>query len=184
MNKDRDLVVGQLALQADLITPNQLTLATEALSAEKTVSMGEVLESRGFVDSSCRAELERLAEQEIVEEDDPAMSTLAAISKRSQGPPEQPTIATPAGDGPVGTVATNFVGAETLETERLADPESPTVGFMPSSTSHVRLSSLGEIGSGEIRNRYARTHLHARGGSGRSGSPGTATSAARSPSRS
>ena len=176
MKKDQDLVVGQLALKADLISSDQLTLATEVWAAGKTASMGEVLESRGFVDATGRAELERLAERGDVEADDPAMSTLMALSKRSRDPAELLTVALPASNGPVVTVATHCAGpetvatnlakAETLETQGQADPNAPTVGFEPPSPNHVRLSSLVDLGSGEHRNRYARTHIHARGGIG------------------
>ena len=160
MKKDKDLTVGRLALRADLINSEQLTLATEACLADKTISMGEALESRGFVDASGRAELERLAEREGIEEGEPSVSTLAAIFQRSRGPAEaSPT-------GTVETIAIDLARAEKLDMGGTADPDSPTQGFEPSSPGHVRLSSLGDLGSGEHRNRYARTHIHARGGIG------------------
>ncbi len=194
MKKDQDLVVGRLALRADLITFEQFSLASQVVSTNETVSMGEVLESRGFVDAPVRLELERLAESGTVAADDPAMSTLMAMSRRIRGSEGQPTVALmpengrsgsvdlstghgvdgtagtvdmPTGNGQAATVAASYSGSiEALAVGGTAGASSATVAFGDSSQGPLLIAPLEEMGSGEIRNRYARTQMHAKGGIG------------------
>jgi tetratricopeptide (TPR) repeat protein len=203
MKKDQDLAVGRLALRADLITFEQFSLASQVVSTNETVSMGEVLESQGFLDSSARLELERLAEVGTVAGGDPRMSTLMAMSRRLQSSEDQPTVAEPPGNGqtgngsagnghaetvalsprdgvddlagtvaiPIGnghaaTVGTNSGSVEAFAVRGTADASSATVALGDSSQGPLLLAPLEEMGSGEVRNRYARTQMHAKGGIG------------------
>jgi hypothetical protein len=158
MSEDRNILIGELAARANLINPDQLALATSTWSSDKSISMIDVLQDRGFLDAAGRLKLERLVRQEIgdfLDLFEPGLSTLSAIDQRAG----VATIATGVGptEGPEATVAIDLSVMDT------ADIRGP-VG--------VRASRATDT-PGRISMR--------RGGSGRSGSPETATSAARSP---
>jgi eukaryotic-like serine/threonine-protein kinase len=193
MKKDQDLAVGRLALRADLITFEQFSLASQVVLKNETVTMGEVLESKGFVDAPARLELERLAECGTVAADDPAMSSLMALTKPARGSEDLPTLALmpengtsgsgdratghgvdalagtvdmTTGNGQAATIGTNLGSLEDLAAGSSARESAMTVAFGDSSQGPILVAPLEEMGSGEIRNRYSRTQMHAKGGIG------------------
>ncbi len=177
---DRNLLVGMLALQADLINRDQFALATASWTREKSTSMAEVLVNLGFLDANARARLEAMADQQLSEAEPEGQSTLAAFASiAQQGEPDGGEAATHAGDQTQGFVPTMAPKVEQLATILLSNQDvpgaslgpsldagsadAPTLGFVPPSESIVRVAAIG-AGAGE--SRYSRTQLHAKGGIG------------------
>jgi eukaryotic-like serine/threonine-protein kinase len=145
MKKDHDLAVGRLALRADLITFDQLTLATEAMSSDEATSMGEVLESRGFIDAPARIELERIAVSATVAGDDPGMGALQALSGRLRGPEERPSAA-PAPKAATSETIALSPGSAMPETVA-GDPRSAALSSGSASETVAIDSTSGSVGA-------------------------------------
>ena len=172
MVEDRNILVGIIALQAGIINGDQLALATAAWSSNKSFSLAQVLESSGLIDGSKRIELEKLAAEKAGDEGDAAHSTLSAFASMARaaeagrGTLASPSLTTRATLDQAATVALDVGDLRTHDGVPSPTATSPTRAFEPSSDGLVRLSTLGASLSGEGRHRYARTHLHARGGIG------------------
>src|SRR5262249_16418259 len=76
---DRHLLFGLLALQNGLIDQGQLLLAFQALTRDKSRSLGEHLEARGDLTAAKRAVLDALAEVHLEAHGGEVEKSLAAV---------------------------------------------------------------------------------------------------------
>jgi PAS domain S-box-containing protein len=138
MDTDRNLLFGVLALQADLIDPQQFIEACLLWSSRKDVPLAEVLVERGWIDTEDRVHVEYLLGRKLHKHGGDPRAGLASVPddvKRS--------LAT-LGDGEIQ--------------RSLADLPGPQqVAHQQATVDHV---------SGP-HERYARLRLHATGGIGR-----------------
>jgi serine/threonine protein kinase len=182
MVKDRDLIAGMLALQADLISAGQLARATASLANDGSASLADTLLALGFINESDRAEIEAMASRRLGD----SAATLAGPATPSEAISPPGDSETMVGDSSIrpsldpadpSLQATVGPGDPSLQATMGPTDASnqPTVGGGPSpagdltvqgpgssGAGHVRLTSLGETGE----TRYSRTHLHAKGGIG------------------
>jgi serine/threonine protein kinase/Flp pilus assembly protein TadD len=137
MDTERDLLFGVLAMQADLINAEQLTEVYGAEASQKTLSLADQLEARGWINRDERAEVERTLERKL----------------RKHGGDPQATLLATAGDQ-VRTVLAS-VGDPSVQAT-LSTTSAAASG-------HVLITTIGTT---ENRDRYTLTRLHAKGGIG------------------
>ena len=65
MSTERNLLFGVLALQLELIDPNQFADACSALAARNDKSLAEILVERSWLTSEDKADVERLLERKL-----------------------------------------------------------------------------------------------------------------------
>src|SRR6516225_6216461 len=76
---DRHLLFGLLALQTGIISPEQLVLAFQAWTRDKSKSLADHLKARGDLDDEDRAAVEALAARHLKRSDGDVEKSLAAI---------------------------------------------------------------------------------------------------------
>src|SRR5436309_540790 len=79
MDTDRNLLLGVLALQAELIDPTRFAEACVAWTGCKSKPLGDLLVERGWITPADRAVLDRLLEMQLKRHGD-ARSVLAAVA--------------------------------------------------------------------------------------------------------
>jgi serine/threonine-protein kinase len=140
MDRDRNLLFGVLALQADALDPARFAEACTAWSTRKDTPLAELLVERGWLSPSDRALIERLLELKLARHGGDVAASLAA-----------------AVDEPV---------RRTLDS--VSDPEiraTLTIAPTTDAEGHILVSTVQN--TPESRARYTLTRLHARGGLGR-----------------
>ena len=163
MSTNQDRETALVALRAEMITGAQCELAMATWMADQSVSMGEILESRGFIDTPTRARLESLVAQEQAEATDPPVASRAGNSGWLRGSTGRPRTARSVDVDPGATPPTPSKPHDEFAT-LAPDSQKSTVEASPET--HRRVVSLEDLGAGDARNRYSRTHLHAKGGIG------------------
>jgi hypothetical protein len=76
---DRHLLFGLLALQTGIISPEQLVLAFQAWTRDKSKSLADHLKARGDLDDDDRAAVEALAARHLKRNDGDVEKSLAAV---------------------------------------------------------------------------------------------------------
>jgi serine/threonine protein kinase len=139
MNTDRNLLFGVLALQADLIDPDQLAKACALWAAGKGRPLADVLVDQGWLGPDDRADVSRLLERKLRKHGGDARAGLAEVT--------------------TAPVRQSLAG--------VADPDvrQSLAGEMQPRPGHVLLTTTDhELGP---REGYTLTRLHATGGIGR-----------------
>jgi serine/threonine-protein kinase len=138
MNAQGNLLLGVLALQADLINAAQLLDVCADWRTRKHIPLVELLIERGFITQADRAQLEQHLQRKLLEFEQPAGASLAALLGAdfcaSLAALNDPEISKSLGD-PAATIGPR------------AGPPIPTVPL--------------------TRDRHALLHIHATGGIGR-----------------
>jgi PAS domain S-box-containing protein len=135
---DRNLLFGVLALQADLIDPQQFIEACLLWTSRKDVPLADLLIERGWIVAADRAHLDYLLERKLRKHGGDARASLAAI------PDDVKRSLAALGDDDIQRSLAHQLGAE--EATHLA----ATVDHIPGP-----------------HERYSRLRLHATGGIGR-----------------
>ncbi|HWE36980.1 MAG TPA: serine/threonine-protein kinase [Isosphaeraceae bacterium] len=151
---ERDLIPGTLAGQSAPIDADQLAETCATWEPEKSASTGGPPVAKGLPDEAGRADLGATIDLTVQSQGGDSHGTQLASAealRRDVGDPAhgalQPTI-----DSCAGSLE---------DTQRIDDAPDPGGHRSPA---HVRISALDR--GGESRDRYTRTHLHARGGIG------------------
>jgi serine/threonine-protein kinase len=137
MDKDRNLLFGVLALQADAITRSQFVDGCALWASQKERPLADVLLERGWLSPDDRGDVERLVERKLKRHGGNVRASLAELT----------------GD----LVRQSLAEINDPEVRRsLGQPDAPA--------GHVLMSTLGyQPGH---RERYTLTRLHAQGGIG------------------
>jgi tetratricopeptide (TPR) repeat protein/tRNA A-37 threonylcarbamoyl transferase component Bud32 len=135
---DRNLLFGVLALQLDLIEPDQFAEACSAWSARKDVPLADLLCERGWIGAEDRADVERLILRKLAKNGGDAREGLATLVGRRVGD----TLAS------IDDFEIHSVVGEAVQ--RASTPTATTVDRRP-----------------ESRDHYPLLRLHAQGGLGR-----------------
>ncbi len=186
MKNDQDLAVGRQAPGLGMTSADQMTVATGVGSADQATLTGEVLDPLGFVEASTGREPGGIAEQGTVAAAGPeaAPSMVPAGETRCAAGPAETIAMTNAGT-PVSGGSVDSGSIETVAGGWTAGEVSATVGFGgPSPGPMPDRAPRGDRPGRALKPATRGRRCTRRGGSARSGSPETATSAARSPSRS
>jgi serine/threonine protein kinase len=148
---DRHLLFGLLALQTGIISPEQLVLAFQAWTRDKSKSLADHLEARGDLTGPKRAALEALAAVHIETHGGDVQQSLAAVPANRSTRARLAELGEPEIEATLARVARSKNG-HTTETDDDNDPDR-TAGL-----------SLGAAISDGQRFRLLRPH--ARGGLG------------------
>jgi serine/threonine-protein kinase len=136
VDTDRNLLFGALALQADLLNPDQFAEACTAWAARKNVALADLLVERSWISTEDKAHIDYLLQRKLDKHGD-ARASLASIDC----------------DHVQRVMAV------------LDDPDlARSLAEISGSGSHVILSTLNTPPAS--RDRYTLTHLHAQGGLG------------------
>jgi serine/threonine-protein kinase len=137
LDTDRNLLFGVLALQADLIDPDQFARACSDWAATKALPLADLLQDRGWISAEDRVDVEKLLERKLRKHGgDPHASLVDAVNGRV-----------------LGTI------------ERVGDPDfRRSLADGPRREGHTLTSTVAY--QPESRERYTLTRLHAKGGIG------------------
>jgi PAS domain S-box-containing protein len=137
MDTDRNLLFGVLALQMDLIDARQFVEACTVWTTRKDLPLADLLEERGWITATDKADLQRLLERKLKKHGGDAKVGLAAVAD---------------------DVKRSLAALEDAEIQRSLAGLAPASGPPPVVTvDHVP----------EAPERYTLTRLHATGGIGR-----------------
>jgi PAS domain S-box-containing protein len=137
MDTDRNLLLGVLALQVDLIDAAQFIEACTLWTTRKSSSLAGLMIQKGWITAADKADLHRLLERRLKKHGGDIKAGLAGVDddlKRSLAALEDPDIQ-----------------------HSLAD--------LPPPTGYIQVATLDHVE--ESRERYSLTRLHATGGIGR-----------------
>jgi serine/threonine-protein kinase len=136
VDADRNLLFGALALQADLLNPDQFAEACTAWAVRKNITLAELLLERGWISSEDKAHIDYLLQRKLARHGD-ARASLASIDRED---------------------VQRVLGA-------LDDPDlARSLSEISLSGSQVWPSTVNTPTAS--RDRYTLTHLHAQGGLG------------------
>jgi serine/threonine-protein kinase len=148
---DRHLLFGLLALQTGIIGPEQLVLAFQAWTREKSKSLADHLKARGDLDDDDRAAVEALAARHLKRNDGDVEKSLAAVPANRSTSASLADLGEPEIEATLARVARNKYGHVT-EADLDHDPDRTAM-----------LSVGGSTGDGQ---RFRLLRPHARGGLG------------------
>ena len=138
MDTDRSLLFGVLAMQADLITPDQFVQACTLWTTRKDTSLADLLMEQGWLTAADRTAVDRLLERKLKKHHGDARASLAEVASNH--------------------VQHLLAVLDDADVQRSLDQLSRQDGQLLLTTA----ASLPET-----RERYTLTRLHARGGIGR-----------------
>jgi serine/threonine protein kinase/tetratricopeptide (TPR) repeat protein len=139
MDTDLNLLFGVLALQVDLITPDQFAQASARWAANKGRSLADILVEQGWLSPSDRLDVEKLLQRKLAKHKGDAKASLAEVT--------------------TDQVRQSLCG--------LGDPDiqQSVAGLTPQPVGHVLIATTEFIP--QKQERYTLSRLHATGGLGR-----------------
>jgi tRNA A-37 threonylcarbamoyl transferase component Bud32 len=139
MDTDRNLLFGVLALQVDLITPNQFAQASARWAADKGRGLGDILVEQGWLAAADRQDVEKLLQRKLAKHKGDVKASLIEVTSDQ--------------------VRQSLIG--------VADPDiqQSMAGLTPPPLGHVLIATTAH--TPQSQERYTLTRLHASGGLGR-----------------
>ena len=139
MDTDRNLLFGVLALQVDLITPDQFAQGSALWAANKGRSLADILVEQGWLSASDRQDVEKLFQRKLAKHKGDARATLIEV--------------------------TNDRVRQSLMGVADRDIQQSVAGLTPPPVGHVLIATTPH--TTQSQERYTLTRLHAKGGLGR-----------------